>query len=169
MLPQTSSIHDDSQRLLNGRCLGTAETLLQQTYHLDPYISFERVARMTYRKPTWLLIGASGRVGCMLCKHWFQHPPVYGNIVCQFRQVAEQNFTQDVLSWSPLETKKPLLDFSAKHGAPAVIFGFAGVTPASGVDLSMNALMTEAILSAAHEAGVRRVLLASSSFLHLWF
>ena len=105
-----------------------------------------------------LLTGASGRVGQMLCSCWRDAVPDLA-LVPQYRGTAPQG----ALSWNPLEGPGALLYHVAHAGRPLAILALAGVTPGPGRDLTLNRRLAEATLDAALQAGVRRVLLASSS------
>lgn len=109
-----------------------------------------------------LVIGASGRVGRLLAAHWAAE----GAPVCLQARGAPVRDDLPVLRWSPLEDgPAPLARrLRAGPGARAMLV-LAGVTPSSsgGGDLGLNVRLAEACLHAAAEAGIGRVLLASSS------
>ena len=105
-----------------------------------------------------LLTGASGRVGRMLCACWTDAVPGLA-LVPQYRGTGPPGTVQ----WDPLEGPGPLLAHVAEAGRPLAIVALAGVTPGPGRDLRLNRTLAEATLDAAVRAGVRRVLLASSS------
>jgi nucleoside-diphosphate-sugar epimerase len=105
-----------------------------------------------------LLTGASGRVGAMLRACWRHAAPDLA-LVPQYRRAAPQG----ALQWDPLDGPDALLAHVADAGRPAAIVALAGVTPGPGRDLTLNRTLAEATLDAALRAGVRRVLLASSS------
>jgi nucleoside-diphosphate-sugar epimerase len=111
---------------------------------------------------SWLLLGASGRIGRLLQAAWRVQPPVGAQIVASGRGEGGA-IGPDALRWSLLAGPQPLLDHTARHGPIAGMLLFAGVTPASGADLEQNAALVEAALAAAMAAGIGRVLLASSS------
>ncbi|NGM44579.1 NAD(P)-dependent oxidoreductase [Rhodobacter sp. SGA-6-6] len=102
-------------------------------------------------QPRWLVTGTSGRVGRMLRRHWQAEPPPCVLIV-QSRRPGEG------LEWDLLTG--PLPDGA---GPLDCLIAFAGVTPGPGADLSVNIALAEATLSAAHAAGIPRVLVTSSS------
>lgn len=105
-----------------------------------------------------LLVGASGRVGRMVLFHSYQ-PPGVAQIVPQYREAK----TPGCVVWDPLMGPQPLLDiFTQGNGFHAMIV-LAGVTPGPGKRLELNRTLAEASLSAAQNAGITRVLLASSS------
>jgi len=105
-----------------------------------------------------LLTGASGRVGRMLCACWTDAVPGLA-LVPQYRGTGPPGAVQ----WDPLEGPGPLLAHVAEAGRPLAIVALAGVTPGPGRDLRLNRTLADATLDAAVRAGVRRVLLASSS------
>lgn len=105
-----------------------------------------------------LLVGASGRVGRIVFYHW-QRLLSVGKIVPQYRQAE----TPGSLLWNPLEGSKPLLDAVAQGDGFDAIVMLAGVTPGIGHNLENNRILAQSILDAAQNAGITRVLLASSS------
>jgi UDP-glucose 4-epimerase len=108
-----------------------------------------------------LVIGASGRVGRLLAAHWAaSRAPVW----LQTRG-AQVRADLPSLRWAPLdEGPAPLVRHAQQAGAPQAMLMLAGTTPASpGGELELNARLADACLAAAAEAGVGRVLLASSS------
>ncbi|AHM03752.1 hypothetical protein roselon_01364 [Roseibacterium elongatum DSM 19469] len=91
----------------------------------------------------------------MVTHHWRRAPPNGAVITAQHRDPDRA----DGLFW-------PLLDPSAKGPQPGAFDAticLAGVTPGPGADLSLNTGLAEAALTAAHRAGIGRVLVASSS------
>ncbi|MFB2531552.1 NAD-dependent epimerase/dehydratase family protein [Paracoccus sp. p4-l81] len=100
-------------------------------------------------RPRWLFTGGSGRVGRMVLRAWQQRPPP-ADLLIQTRH-------RPGLVWSPLT--EPLPD----TGPLDCVIAFAGITPATGSDLSLNTDLAQATLAAAQAAGARRVLLTSSS------
>lgn len=106
-----------------------------------------------------LLTGASGRVGRMVYHHWPDMAPDLA-LTPQYRR----NAPVGALLWNPLDGPGGLVDHIAQTGRrPRAIIALAGVIPGPGRDLSLNRTIAEATLAAAHDAGVPRVLLASSS------
>lgn len=104
--------------------------------------------------PRWLVTGASGRVGRMLWRYW-RHAPPAADLVRQSRRGGEDD--GDLL-WDPLTVGLP-----PDAGAFDAVIAYAGVTPGQDVDTGVNAALAKATLSAAHDAGIGRVLLTSSS------
>lgn len=106
-----------------------------------------------------LVVGASGRVGRMVCHHW----PA-GDVPLLRTQRGPG---AGVVAWSPLEGPEPLLRHLSQSGTrPGALVMLAGVTPGSGVDiaaLAANRDLALGCLAAAKAAGIGRVLLASSS------
>ena len=105
-----------------------------------------------------LLTGASGRVGQMLCHHWPGMAPDLA-LTPQYRGDAAPG----ALSWTPLDGPGALVAHAQAGHRPCAIIALAGMTPGPGRDLSLNRTIAEATLAAAHDAGVPRVLLSSSS------
>ena len=111
-----------------------------------------------------VLIGASGRVGRMVCRHW---PDPSGLLVAR----RHQPVATDGLLWAPLEGPRALLDHLSITGVrPAALLMLAGVTPGPGVDdaalMQGNTGLALACLEAAEAAAIDRVLLASSSAIY---
>lgn len=88
----------------------------------------------------------------MLSRHWMESPPDRAELLCQSRG------DQAKLRWDPLHSS-----FPRDHGTFSCFIVLAGVVPRAGSDLHLNRELAEAVLRAAHETGVKRVLLASSS------
>jgi nucleoside-diphosphate-sugar epimerase len=106
-----------------------------------------------------LLTGASGRVGQMVRRHWSALIPDLA-LTPQYRRDAAAG----ALAWDPSDGPGPLLAAIARGGVRIdTVIALAGVTPGPGRDLSHNRHIAEATLDAACQAGLRRVLLASSS------
>lgn len=105
-----------------------------------------------------LLVGASGRVGRMVLSHWQQLPNA-PQIVAQYRDAI----VPGCLVWDPLMGPQTLLDAVAQGGGFHAMIMLAGVTPGPDRCLEMNRSLAQATLSAAENAGIPRVLLASSS------
>jgi UDP-glucose 4-epimerase len=115
---------------------------------------------------TILLVGASGRVGRMICHHW--HDAGSARLLATARQPVGVTLGAPAsLAWSPLKGPDGLLDCLARSGTvPAAMVVLAGVTPRKGQDpaeLAENSALAQACLNAAHMSGIGRVLLASSS------
>ena len=105
-----------------------------------------------------LLVGASGRVGRMVLSHSHQSPRV-AQIVPQYRESSNPGS----LTWDPLLGPQPLLDSVAQGKGFDTMVMLAGVTPGPGKRLELNRALAQSSLNAAQNAGIRRVLLASSS------
>ena len=113
-------------------------------------------------RPSILLVGATGRVGRLLCHHWPANP--HTPQLLPVRRRAEAG-AGDGLVWSPLDGPQALLR-NPTHPPPVALVMMAGVTPGPAVDdaaLSLNRTLAEACLDAARQAGIGRVLLASSA------
>lgn len=100
-----------------------------------------------------LLVGATGRVGRLICHHWPQP-----GLLTQHRNAGHGG-----LYWPILGGAAPLLAHVDQFGPISCMIVLAGVTPATGDDLGLNSALAIAALEAAMAAGVPRVLLASSS------
>lgn len=113
-----------------------------------------------------VLVGAFGRVGRMVRRHW----PAGRELIATGRgaKLEGPNPEGAGLRWAPLEGPAALLAHLDKTGQqPAALVMLAGVTPAPGLDEaalhSGNTAIARACLAAARAAGIGRVLLASSS------
>ena len=105
-----------------------------------------------------LLVGASGRVGRMVLHHW-RAAGLETAVVPQYRQPG----VAGGLLWDPLSGPALPPTQARRHGRFSAMVVLAGVTPASGQPLEGNLALAVACLKAAREAGIGRVLLASSS------
>lgn len=118
-----------------------------------------------------VLVGAFGRVGRMVRRHW----PAGRGLIATGRgpnldgtHLDGPNPEGAGLRWAPLEGPAALLAHLDKTGQqPAALVMLAGVTPAPGLEdaalHSGNTAIARACLAAARAAGIGRVLLASSS------
>lgn len=106
--------------------------------------------------PLWVLMGASGRIGRMLIRHWQARPPQGLRILPQRRGPGPG------FNWAPLKELGPLVDLAATHPIAGLMV-LSGVTPATGADLTGNAALVQAMVKAAQLAGVPQLLVASSS------
>ncbi|MEP3344996.1 MAG: NAD-dependent epimerase/dehydratase family protein [Litoreibacter sp.] len=101
-----------------------------------------------------LLMGASGRVGKLLQAHWANAQ----NVLTQSR-----NDDND-LTWSPIEDgARPLVEFNQRHQGMRAIVAMLGSTPSTSGDMSQTANLAASVVLAASQAGIPRVILASSS------
>jgi UDP-glucose 4-epimerase len=116
----------------------------------------------TADRATWLLVGASGRVGTLVRAAWRRARPA-ADVLPQFRRPGDAGG----LVWSPLEGPGPLLGrLRAGRGIQAMIV-LAGIVPRRpGADFGDDARIADACLAAAHAAGIRRCLVASSSAIY---
>lgn len=106
--------------------------------------------------PLWLLMGASGRVGRMLMRHWSAAP------LPGLRILPQQRGSGPGLDWAPLDGPEPLVKLTATCDIAGLIV-MSGVTPGPGADLAGNSALVQAAVTAAMAAGVPRLLVASSS------
>lgn len=114
--------------------------------------------KMTPATPRWLFTGAGGRVGRLLWRYWQEAPP-QAELLYQTRR--NDWLSRFELSWDPLNEPIP-----KDVGKIDCIVAYAGITPAYGTNLGLNAALAEATLASAFEAGVGRVLLTSSSAIY---
>ncbi|MGL4319225.1 MAG: NAD-dependent epimerase/dehydratase family protein [Paracoccaceae bacterium] len=113
--------------------------------------------------PSVLLIGATGRVGRMVCHHWADAAPGFA-LLAAGRHVPA---AAGSLIWSPLHGPAALLDHLSASGiSPVAMIVLAGVTPRPGqpdTALADNTMLAEACALAAQTCAIPRVLIASSS------
>ncbi|MET4101740.1 UDP-glucose 4-epimerase [Roseovarius sp. MBR-78] len=103
-----------------------------------------------------LLTGASGRVGRMVLRSW---PQGRQALTAQYRRPHP-----GALCWDPLDGPGALLAHADRAGRCfGAVVALAGVVPGPGRDLSLNRTIAEATVDAAAQAGITRVILASSS------
>lgn len=105
-----------------------------------------------------LLVGATGRVGRMVLHYWPQTGP---DTICVAQTRAGR--VPGTVHWHPMDGPAELLASIDAIGSFDVMVMLAGVTPTSGAPLELNTGLAQACLSAALQAGIGRVLLASSS------
>jgi len=107
----------------------------------------------------WLLVGATGRVGRMVARAWHAQPPEDAQVVTQSRRPG----AGAGLVWAPLDGPDALRADIRRNGAFAAMIALAGTTPATGSDMDENRTLALACARAATDAGIGRVLIASSS------
>lgn len=107
-----------------------------------------------------IVTGASGRVGRLLTRAWMASG---ARVALQRRASLALTPSLPELRWAPMEGAAALCDWAAIHGAPRAMLVLAGATPGTGRDLSLNLALAEACLEGARQAGIGRVLVASSS------
>lgn len=109
--------------------------------------------------PTWLVVGASGRVGRLVRAGWRINPPA-ATILPQFRTVSEV----DGLRWSPLDGLAPIENLRDRGVWVDALVVLAGIVPGRpDTDFADDARIADACLAAAHSIGIRRSLVASSA------
>jgi len=108
-----------------------------------------------------VLVGSTGHVGSMVRRAWEVDPLSGVEAVYQTR--SSVGLKHGDLAWSPLDGAKPLGDWVEVTGRVDAMVVLAGVIPASGKDLFLNASIAQACIEAALSVGIKRILLASSS------
>jgi UDP-glucose 4-epimerase len=109
-----------------------------------------------------LVIGASGRVGRLLAAHWAEARAA----VCLQSRGAPVRADLPALRWAPIEDGPAALVAGLRAmRRPRAMVMLAGVTPpaANAAEMEVNEKLAAACLEAASEAGIGRVLLASSA------
>ena len=104
-----------------------------------------------------LVVGGKGRVGGMLRRYWATKVPEPG-VVFQSRHGED-----GTLAWDPNGDPGCLLEWVQSVGGCGTMVVLAGVTPGSDRPMAENAAIADKCLAAAAEAGIARVLYASSS------
>lgn len=99
----------------------------------------------------WLVTGGSGRVGRMVVRHWELAPPA-AELLIQTRSGTSG------LIWDPMQSILP-----TEAGQIDCLIAMAGITPATGQPLDVNAALAVATLESAKQRSIPRVLLTSSS------
>lgn len=107
-----------------------------------------------------VIVGASGAVGKLLVPYWNKEA---APVLLQYRGITPPWEMGNCLQWNPAEGPAALKRWVAAHAPPPCLIVLAGVKPFGQRDLSLNASVVEKCLSAAHEIGMRRALVASSS------
>jgi UDP-glucose 4-epimerase len=107
---------------------------------------------------TWIVAGASGRIGRMVMNNWRQHAPNQIQFVPQFRSDHSTG-----LHWNLAEGPQPLLDWTGKNGPAEGLIVLSGVRHHEGDDPSENTAIIKSAIEAAKRAGFTRMLVASSS------
>lgn len=102
-----------------------------------------------------LLVGGTGRVGKLVVCHWREMALERIELIEQHRDMGQRTG----LYWSLQEDRSDIL---VGRGIDAIVC-LAGITPKPGAELSLNKSLAIAVMRAAFEAGIDRVLLASSS------
>lgn len=108
-----------------------------------------------------VLVGSTGRVGSMVRRAWEADPLSGVEAVYQTR--SSVGLGHGDLAWHPLDGAKPLRAWVETTGHIDAMVVLAGIIPASGRDLFLNASIAQACIEAALSVGIKRVLLASSS------
>ncbi|WCE68572.1 NAD-dependent epimerase/dehydratase family protein (plasmid) [Sulfitobacter faviae] len=109
-----------------------------------------------------LLIGSGGRVGRIISHYWAQMLPPSLSFIRQGR-APDWLTDSNLLQWDPTNGPAPLCAWIDQFGPIDVMLVLSGVVPAPGCDLSLNSAIAQACLEGAMAAGIRRVLLTSSS------
>lgn len=109
-----------------------------------------------------LFMGATGRVGRLVTRAFDLIEPQPFPLIHQSRQLHDAG-SDNVLHWSPLDGPEPLIELTRATGPFKAIMVFVGATPGQSQDMMLNVSLTQAVLVAAAEAGIMRLLVASSS------
>ncbi len=107
-------------------------------------------------------MGASGRVGRLITRTWGKHDSPWHTVPLQYRR-PHRLFNSTNIPWDVTDGPDGLLKWIDRFGALETLIVMAGVTPGTSSDMTLNTLIAKAYLDAAKVAGIKRVLLASSS------
>lgn len=105
--------------------------------------------------PRLLVLGATGRVGRLLRPHWPRPRAMW----FQHRDPA----LDEGLYWPDLSDPSPLLEALTDAPLPQAMIVLSGVTSGSQEALDLNRRLALWAVTAAQRAGIRRILVASSS------
>lgn len=103
--------------------------------------------------PRVLVLGASGRIGAMLRRHW------RADALTPIWQARQPDAFAEGVVFDPLDAPETI---ARRCGPVDVVLGLAGVVPGSG-DLSLNTALGHAALDIGAATGAKRVFLASSA------
>ena len=107
-------------------------------------------------------MGASGRVGQLIASAWAKRDSPWHTVPLQYRS-PQTLFHSRNIPWDIADGPDGLLKWMDRFGALETLIVMAGVTPATSSDMTLNIVIAKAYLDAARVAGIKRVLLASSS------
>ena len=107
-------------------------------------------------------MGASGRVGQLITSAWANHESPWHTVPLQYRP-PQTLFHSRNIPWDVADGPDGLLKWMDRFGALKTLIVMAGVTPATSSDMTLNTVIAKAYLDAARVAGIKRVLLSSSS------
>ena len=92
-----------------------------------------------------MFLGATGRIGRMVRRHWGAAPPADVRLVAQSRRDGP-----GLMRWDPYDPAVPV--------QVDVILAFAGIWPRSGDEAARNIDLGRAAVAMARHCGARRVL-----------
>ena len=107
-------------------------------------------------------MGASGRVGRLIVSAWSNRDSPWRTVPLQYRR-PQTLFHSRNIPWDVADGPDELLKWMDRFGSLETLIVMAGVTPATSSDMTLNTVIAKAYLDAARVAGIKRVLLASSS------
>jgi nucleoside-diphosphate-sugar epimerase len=120
---------------------------------------------MTATKKRFVFLGSSGRIGRLIKPVWPKTRDAKLNVTWQFRSPSE--LPEDAFHWSDLNDPSALMKYIAELGAVDGAFVFVGVTPNGGssadVPMTGNIDLALAALESCAKAGLKRLIIASSS------
>lgn len=101
-------------------------------------------------------------MGRLLVSAWANHDNPWHTVPLQYRR-PQTLFHSRNIPWDVADGPDGLLNWMDRFGALETLIVMAGVTPATSSDMTLNTVIAKAYLDAARVAGIKRVLLASSS------
>ena len=108
------------------------------------------------------LIGATGRVGRLVTNAWRSTPGPWTNTPIQTRDLTGPASATHI-PWDVAQGPGALQDWMDVFGPLSCLIVLAGTTPATGTDMNDNVALAQRYVQAAHDLGIPRVLIASSS------
>jgi nucleoside-diphosphate-sugar epimerase len=110
------------------------------------------------KSKTWIVTGASGRIGKMVMRRWQLQPPPGIVFVPQYRRP-----TPGGLLWNMVSGPDQLERWISANGPVDGLLVLSGATPKPGANMQDNLDIVQAAINAAKSTGIKRMLVASSS------
>lgn len=108
------------------------------------------------------LIGATGRVGRLITRAWRNTPGPWTDTPIQTRDLSTPASATHI-PWDIAQGSAALQSWMKVYGNLSCLIVLAGTTPATGTDMDHNVILAKSYVQAAHDLGIPRVLIASSS------
>lgn len=101
-------------------------------------------------------------MGRLITSSWANRDSPWHTVPLQFRNLQTPVHSRNI-PWDVADGPDGLLEWMDRFTALETLIVMAGVTPATSSDMTLNTVIAKAYLDAARVAGIKRVLLASSS------